>query len=62
MQGKSYTASASKALATTKCQNAIKPFVPGICTALRAEIILSPLLIPHYQDTTLEDFRCHDSG
>lgn len=34
MQGKSYMASASKALDSIKCQNSVKPFEQGICTAL----------------------------
>lgn len=34
MQGESYMASVSEAWATTKCQNAIKPFEQGIHTAL----------------------------
>lgn len=34
MRGKSYTASASKALDTVKCRNAVKPFEQGIHTAL----------------------------
>lgn len=33
MQGKSYMASALEALATTKCQNTVKPFEHGISRA-----------------------------
>lgn len=60
MRGKSYTASASKALDTVKCQNTVKPFEQGIHTAWGAEIIFSPTSIPCYREATLEDFRCPD--